>query len=310
MGFYATPAPWKGYELVTDPIQDPYMSIARPLPTNEPMAEFDEKVAYYAQAVTQHNSTFLEIVDRNYAVRGIAAVLGIFCVCLFGFMLAAIISRENFSFGDFIFALLLPVPFIFTGLFILRFECFRYTHFPIRFNRKNRQVYVWRKDGSVWKVGWEDLFFFIRAVKDMGRDHDLSAVVFEEGTNRVVEGINVGTLHSVNPELVRGHFEYFRRYMEAGPEQTYRMLEKCMPVAKRRETWREGYLRMMAELGGEFSSFVFMILMQPFFIPVSIGRWIAMRTCKIPRWPDWVEQECAVDPNDPYVREPGYVYKG
>ena len=38
----------------------------------------------------------------------------------------------------------------------------------------------------------------------------------------------------------------------------------------------------------------------------SLFRWIAMRTSKIPQWPQWVEDECRIEPHDPWRREPGY----
>jgi len=28
-----------------------------------------------------------------------------------------------------------------------------------------------------------------------------------------------------------------------------------------------------------------------------------MRTSKIPQWPQWVEDECAIAPDDPWVRD-------
>ena len=49
------------------------------------------------------------------------------------------------------------------------------------------------------------------------------------------------------------------------------------------------------------------ILFPVFFLPASLGRFLVMRTSKIPRWPQWVEDECVIELNDPYVREPGYV---
>jgi hypothetical protein len=31
-----------------------------------------------------------------------------------------------------------------------------------------------------------------------------------------------------------------------------------------------------------------------------------MHTSKIPQWPQWVEDECRIEPEDPWRREPGY----
>ncbi|XLZ68630.1 hypothetical protein ABT364_19050 [Massilia sp. SR12] len=46
---------------------------------------------------------------------------------------------------------------------------------------------------------------------------------------------------------------------------------------------------------------------KPFYFFVSFARVFAMRTSKIPRWPEWVEQECWITKKDPYVRDSGYV---
>jgi hypothetical protein len=53
-----------------------------------------------------------------------------------------------------------------------------------------------------------------------------------------------------------------------------------------------------------FGIYTFLILiMMPILFPCSIGRWIAMKTNKIPVWPAEIEAECQVDPNDPYQRD-------
>ncbi len=64
-------------------------------------------------------------------------------------------------------------------------------------------------------------------------------------------------------------------------------------------------MRLMLLLGNWW--LVQLILFIPIFLPLSLARWFAMHTSRIPQWPEWVEQECAIDPNDPYVRDSGYV---
>jgi hypothetical protein len=45
------------------------------------------------------------------------------------------------------------------------------------------------------------------------------------------------------------------------------------------------------------------LLFQVFFFPISLFRWVVMRTSKIPQWPQWVEDECRIEPNDPWERD-------
>ena len=40
-------------------------------------------------------------------------------------------------------------------------------------------------------------------------------------------------------------------------------------------------------------------LCQVFFLPMSIFRWIVMRTSKIPQWPKWAEDESQIESGDP-----------
>ncbi|MCL2877098.1 MAG: hypothetical protein FWF12_12680, partial [Betaproteobacteria bacterium] len=45
----------------------------------------------------------------------------------------------------------------------------------------------------------------------------------------------------------------------------------------------------------------------PLALIFSLGRWTAMHTCTIPRWPAEVEAACAVEPNDPYLRDRNHL---
>jgi len=45
----------------------------------------------------------------------------------------------------------------------------------------------------------------------------------------------------------------------------------------------------------------------PLALLFSLGRWVAARTCVIPRWPADVEAACAVEPNDPYLRDRNHL---
>ena len=65
----------------------------------------------------------------------------------------------------------------------------------------------------------------------------------------------------------------------------------------------EGFMRLLLNMNGHpFGQLLF----SPFYFISSLGRWIAMRTSKIPQWPQWVEEACVIDPNDPYNRDSGW----
>lgn len=44
------------------------------------------------------------------------------------------------------------VSLVAAGIYLFTRDAFTYTHYPIRFNRKNRQVYVFRLNGTVLKA--------------------------------------------------------------------------------------------------------------------------------------------------------------
>ncbi len=279
--------------------------------------DFDETVPHYQLSVIQLNSTFVEVTDRNYPVRGIGTLLTMFGMGLIGgaylLMSATILDHlgalDGNQYSDAIFALalisLVGVPFLAASLYLFLREAFCYTHFPMRLNRKSRKVYVWRRDGTVLSVPWDAVFFCLRSYNDWGgKTWDILGHVLEADKNTVKESFAFSSYASSEAIDLRQHWEYFRRYMEDGPEQPCRMLLDCLPIAKRRETWWESFMRLLLNMNGWA---ILQILFLPFWFIVSLGRWIAMHTSKIPRWPDWVEQECAVTPDDPYVRESGYV---
>ncbi len=284
-----------------------------------PLNDFDEKVPHYQLSVIQINSTFVEVVDRNYPVRGIGTLLAMFVMAL---SLAALIGvlftlwqrwetsaespRSDGLLMMVVTISLMSIPFFLASLYLFLRESFCYTHFPMRLNRKNRKVYVWRRDGTVLSAPWDDVFFCLRSYNDWGSNTwDILGHVLEADRGTVKESFAFSSYHSTEAIDVRQHWEYFRRYMEEGPEQPCRMLEICLPIAKRRETWWEGCMRLLLNLNG--SPFLQLLLFPIFFLPVSLGRTLTMRTSKIPRWPEEVERECAVMPDDPYARESGYV---
>lgn len=58
---------------------------------------------------------------------------------------------------------------------------FRFTHFPIRFNCKNRMVYVFRRNGTVLTVPWATAFFCLREPISEGNDYVIEGVTGNHG---------------------------------------------------------------------------------------------------------------------------------
>lgn len=265
-----------------------------------------------ALSVTRVNSTYLEVTDKFYPWKGFSAFLSltIFFMMVIGggaFFYTAFIDKWEITLAggaEAFFALTVIYICIFSGIGIAiwfsRLDCFRYTHYPIRLNRKNRKVYVFRQDGTVLETPWDDLFITIEPAAP-GRTFvdgwDLRAHVMAGDGETVLETFAFGYIS--DPDNLRHYFEYLRLYMDEGPQAIAEHTPYCLNIVEKKETPVFGFKRLLVD----FSYIFFMILM---FIPVffiAIGRVFAMATCKIPRWPIEVEAACPIEKGDPWVRD-------
>ncbi|WP_426320255.1 DUF6708 domain-containing protein [Pseudoduganella sp. R-43] len=278
------------------------------LKIKEKLEGFDENWSHDDPFVIQFNSTFIEVTDTRYLSRGLGTLGYLLTILVILILCLLINSGETDAlthfhhFIDFVgwSGLLLPilVQLLFmVSIYELLKESFNYTHLPIRLNRKNRKIYIWKRDGTVLTTEWDKAFFCISEYRwDTNVAFHISCFLMEgKGKHRTATGIFRLGYASKDINEVRNCWEYLRRYMEDGPKQPHRMLKECLPIAKRYETWQEGYARLPKDW---------------FTVPIcflaSFARVFAMRTSKIPRWPDWVERECMITKHDPYVRESGY----
>lgn len=74
--------------------------------------------------------------------------------------------------------------------FLLRVECFRWTHYPVRFDRKHQLVHVFSVDGEVYSVPWDDVFFTTGCYTKPGgkrRYYDIRGHVLAEDRKTVLK---------------------------------------------------------------------------------------------------------------------------
>jgi hypothetical protein len=287
--------------------------VNRPLNETEKQHRFNIRVPasthpHYDLSLIKLNSTFVECVDKWYAMRGWVA-MGTFL----GFMLFA--ALLFFSVPDAlqdwhpasIPVLVLAALGLVATLYLFTRDAFTYTHYPIRFNRQNRQVYVFRRDGTVLKVGWESIVWTIYGHNIGTRDLFVVGHVMADDKKTIKETFALSTTDAGAPgeQNLKSLFEFFRRYMEEGPGPVLDALKPTplimLPgIDKEKESWRFGWEVLTLGMNGWP---IMQVLFQVFFIPESLFRWIVMRTSKIPQWPQWVEDECRIEPNDPWVRD-------
>lgn len=267
---------------------------------------------HYELSVIKMNSTFMDSVDRHYAQRGIPTL---FCIPLAGIALGLPIAlillawsavtegREDATDLIWVAALtsLLFSSLVVLAVWIARKEIFRLTHYPIRFDRKNRMVHVFKPTGGMLSVHWDQIFFTLgRCTGGMFNTiRDIRGLILDQ------DGVTVRDQFALSlwsPELdhLRGHWEFVRRYMEEGPANVGRQVEFCLPIDGRRETFRASTERVFAV----YSHYPLVYWpMWPFNFLHSVVRWIVMRTCAIPKWPEEIEKSTPVDANDPYAKD-------
>ena len=210
----------------------------------------------------------------------------------------------------------LASPLLFISQWMLRKESFAYTHYPMRFNRKTRQVHVFRTDGTVLTTPWDSLFFTLGCppLRDFW---EVRAHVLAADCKTVIETFPLSYFGTMTPldmkpqyvvqgvpryradDYIRGHWEFIRRYMEEGPETVTRSIQFCMPIDRNRESFRNGLGRVFANFAG--APLLLFLLMVPFNFVVGLFRYFAMQTSRIPVWPKEIEDACSVEPDDPYA---------
>lgn len=288
--------------------------VNRLLDENERTNHFNIKIPVseninYELSLIKLNSTFVECVDKWYAMRGFLAMAGgVVSSILAGVIILALYAMAASGFLGYF--LLVPVALVAAWLPLKLFlsDAFTYTHYPIRLNRQNRQVYAFRRDGTVFKAGWDDLYWTIyKATHVGGGDVNVMGHLLDKDGVTVKESIALSevSIGREGEDKVKTQFEFFRRYMEDGPGPVLEALKPTplimLPgIDKKKESWRFGWERITLHENG---SMIGMVLYQVIALPMSLFRWIVMRTSKIPQWPQWVEDECRIDPDDPWIRD-------
>ena len=294
----------------------------RPYPINRPLSDHDhakrllqrdrrdDAAPYSDLTVVRVNSTYMELVDKYYGWKGWAALMfGFMALMLSGFSFSCISLgidklREGDAFG-FYFGLGAALAFGsmgFIGWFLGRFEWAYYTHYPIRLNRKDRMVYVFRKDGTVLSVGWDELFF------TLDRDAvwwEIRAHVLAEDGATVKETFALGAYSTLDSRegmrVLYAHWEFFRRYMEEGPAAIAPYVKQVAPVEGKRESFRVGYEVLASNLRSDNPLLrVLYLLDWPLTALSSLTRWLVMRKGKIPFWPAEIEARNVVAADDPF----------
>ncbi|WP_232456243.1 DUF6708 domain-containing protein, partial [Burkholderia ubonensis] len=102
-------------------------------------------------------------------------------------------------------------------------------------------------------------------------------------------------------EGMRGQWEYFRRYMEEGPDSLPEP-EILLPIENKRESFRMGAQLCWFLAGPMLGPAIFLA---PLTVPGSLLRWFIMHvTRRLPRWPQHIVDLCPISADDKYAHKP------
>jgi hypothetical protein len=268
---------------------------------------------HYLMSTIKLNSTYLEIADKYYGMRGWLSlgmlVVSAVCILFIGlFGIGTIQDWDNTVLRNQqteavvaglvacgLLAMLLAV-----AIWVLRKEAFWLTHLPARLNRKTRMVHLFRPDrsGSILSAHWDSIFFTLGRGQTL--DHwDVRGHILATDGRTVVETFSLGAPWS-NREELKQHWEYMRRYMEEGPQSIMQATVMCLPIAHKRESWLFGLQRLLLVFPGSIAARTIGL---PIFLQISVCRVFANWTSRIPEWPADIEATCAIEVGDFYERD-------
>jgi hypothetical protein len=289
-----------------------YTGLVQKYPVNRPLRDEERELQLHqAQrleiettselGVIRMDSTFMEIVDHYFSWKGMLTLLCLGGAVIVGFGVLIQGVRDLLAPVTPVHWLDTVATFLFAFFFLAfcgwfaRYECFRYTHYPIRFNRQTRMVHVFRVDGTVLSVPWDKVFFCLGRLYQ-ARFWSIQGHVLADDGVTVLETFSLSKIGYGNREreMLKHVWEYVRRYMEDGPANLSDRMKAVLPIADARESFMFGLHRTMSAES---------LLLVPVYLFIYPGRWIAMHTSKIPRWPQAIEEQCRSEPGDPYLRD-------
>src|SRR5699024_57236 len=108
--------------------------------------------------VIKMNSTYLETVNKYYIWKGgltfgalmITYLPYILFMLFILYLIIGMLGTEREEHIKMLLLVAVPIssflPIL--GTWLVWVECFKWTHYPIRYNRKNQQIYAFRLDGT------------------------------------------------------------------------------------------------------------------------------------------------------------------
>lgn len=293
-------------------------------PLNRPLTE-DEKSEALTKGTAKNpsfdergglvalNSTYIEWIDRRFRARGSGSTFGSILISLLSLAAGAVfflIGMQHFNQTATFFAALCGVVVGLFGFFLFYWlqwgiDFFQKVYYPIRFNRQNRMIYVYRdkRDGGVLGVPWDEVYFHV----GHGMMHpdicDIRGEVIEDET--VKDTFALGPFFE-RDQPVREMWAFICRYMDKGPEAVGPDPRDRYVELSLNGSWKDCALVAYTMYGAP--NMLLRIISIPLIAASTVTRWLVFKSCRMPKWPKDIEAACKVASNDPNIwPQPAYM---
>jgi hypothetical protein len=266
-----------------------------------------------ASGIFKINSLYMDVIEPSLLERqwfATAIPIGLAGICVGPYIYWLTEIRYPYSastLGD-IFALCISLSFAAIVWKFGRDLFFALRRRPVRFHRGERKLYAIRKrrffarpgqGDVVWEAPWsrESIFCLHREVSTFGElFHIRHYTVDDHGNVTRVFSIGREWMPASEVELALAQWNYWCKYMNEGPAD----LPKPMLFHTEDETPRESFLFSLYGLGLR-APVIWRIVTMPIVLVFTVLRILANATCRDPVWPEAIQRNCTVSPDDPYA---------
>jgi len=278
------------------------------LPPDEPQpVAADQNLSLIA-----FNSTYIDILDRRYRQRGmmgttLAVVGSLFVASACAWATSLAFEGDDLEpYVAFMHVLMAAMGVVGPWILwraILSKDSFTSTWYPIRFNRKTRMVHFYMgREESVVSVPWNEGFFHVGKGLRETFLNDVRCHVMDGDV--VKQTFAIGQYYD-DERVIRALWEFIRRYMEDGPDAMDLPAHRRYISLSMAPTFKNSYTAVMTSIGVGLLPLRFVLM--PLLFPLVVCRWLVMRSCSPPTWPEDIENESRIDADDPHRwREPSW----
>ena len=203
-------------------------------------------------SVIRFNSEYMDVLGNWYFFKtgGVLGLIVIIILCLSILVILGplIIINADGSAWSYVAEFSLLVLIGFSGFMFhqIRRDFFHYTYYPMRFNRLERKIYVTNPNKKVSVYNWDDLTVTINNPASIYHFVRLSLL---DESRKVKQTFSLPYIsgYGLKPRLL-SHWEFFRRYMEEEPTDSFNAIKQYYNIHGRKEKLSEiFYARVLPE---------------------------------------------------------------